>query len=202
MVVVLNQVCCPSFPMGVTKGSFFPERPIAGHSTSIEEPYPPQKRRCVDTNVFSDPSAHSNMGQPRETFGGVNANIAERALSRDCLIRLHRIPNKIYGTRAQTLHTSLLQLRKVRDSHELLSDAVRSSHHWGIERTLGGELTADCLTIMILEDRIQDISVTLWVGPHAGLNLSQIWSSSHRHKAILLARAISADNPRKVISGS
>lgn len=68
----------------------------------------------------------------------------------------------------------------------LLSDAVQTSHHWEMERTLE-EDTTDCLTTMIPEDRNQDISLTLWVGLEAGLRLNDIfnlrptWSSSHGH---------------------
>jgi len=55
----------------------------------------------------------------------------------------------------------------------LLSDAVQTSHHWEMERTLG-EDTTDCLTTMIPENRNQDISLTLWVGLEAGLRLNDI----------------------------
>lgn len=49
----------------------------------------------------------------------------------------------------------------------LLFDAVQTSHHWRMERSLG-EPTTDCLTTMIPEDPTQDISITLWVGPGTG----------------------------------
>jgi len=68
----------------------------------------------------------------------------------------------------------------------LLSDAVQTSHHWEMERTLGEEMT-DCLTTMIPKDQNQDISITLWVGLEAGLRLNDIfnlrptWSSSLGH---------------------
>lgn len=68
----------------------------------------------------------------------------------------------------------------------LLPDAVQTSHHWEMERTLG-EKTTDCLTTMIPQDRNQDIFITLWVGLEAGLRLNDIfnlrptWSSSHGH---------------------
>lgn len=68
----------------------------------------------------------------------------------------------------------------------LVSDAVQTSHHWEMERTLGEE-TTDCLTTMIPQDQNQDISITLWVGREAGLQLNNIfnlrptWSSSLGH---------------------
>ena len=46
----------------------------------------------------------------------------------------------------------------------LLSDAIQTSHHWRMERSLG-EPATDCLTTMIPKDPTQDTSVTLWVGP-------------------------------------
>jgi len=41
----------------------------------------------------------------------------------------------------------------------IVSDAVQTSHHWEMERTLGEE-TTDCLTTMIPEDQNQDVSIT------------------------------------------
>lgn len=70
-----------------------------------------------------------------------------------------------------------------------LSDAVQTSGHWKMERRLG-EITTDCLTTMIPEDRNQDISITLWVGPERGLqlkdifNLQKTWSSSRHHLSL------------------
>ncbi|MCJ1344894.1 hypothetical protein MMC31_003099 [Peltigera leucophlebia] len=49
----------------------------------------------------------------------------------------------------------------------LLSDAVKTSHNWKMERSLG-EPTTECLTTMIPRDPTQDISMTLWVGPETG----------------------------------
>lgn len=72
---------------------------------------------------------------------------------------------------------------------DLLTKAVQSSHHWELERTRG-EPTTDCLTTMIPEDKNQDVSITLWVGPDAGLmlnstfNLSESWSSSRGHLSL------------------
>lgn len=57
---------------------------------------------------------------------------------------------------------------------DLLSKAVHSSHHWAMERSRG-EPTTDCLTTMIPEDRDQDVSTTLWVGPKAGLLLNDMF---------------------------
>lgn len=58
---------------------------------------------------------------------------------------------------------------------DLLSKAVRSSRQWKIERRLG-ESTTDCLTTIIPEDTAQDISVTLWVGQEAGLQMNDTFS--------------------------
>ena len=65
---------------------------------------------------------------------------------------------------------------------DLLSNAVRSSYHWKMERSLG-EPTTDCLTTMIPEDTTQDSAITLWIGPETryhvikALNLQPTWSS-------------------------
>ena len=56
----------------------------------------------------------------------------------------------------------------------LLSDAVQTSHHWRMERSLG-EPTTDCLTTMIPKDPTQDISITLWVGPETGDQMINIF---------------------------
>jgi len=72
---------------------------------------------------------------------------------------------------------------------DLLSKALQSSHHWIMERRLG-EPTTDCVTTMIPEDRSQDVSITLWVGPEAGLllndmfSLRKTWSSSRGHLSL------------------
>lgn len=50
----------------------------------------------------------------------------------------------------------------------LVPDAVQTSHHWEMERTLEEE-TTDCLTTIVPQDQNQDISITLWVGREAGL---------------------------------
>ena len=68
----------------------------------------------------------------------------------------------------------------------LLSDAVQTSHHWNMERSLG-EPTTDCLTTMIPKDPTQDISITLWVGPERGDQMTNVfklgptWSSLPSH---------------------
>ncbi len=68
----------------------------------------------------------------------------------------------------------------------LLSDAVQTSHHWRMERSLE-EPTTDCLTTMIPKDPTQDISITLWVGPETGDQMTNIfmlrptWSSLPSH---------------------
>lgn len=65
---------------------------------------------------------------------------------------------------------------------DLLPDAIRTSHHWKLERSLG-EPTTDCLTEMIPKDPNQDTAVTLWIGPETryhmikALNLQPTWSS-------------------------
>lgn len=69
---------------------------------------------------------------------------------------------------------------------DLLADAVRTSRQWEIERSLG-ETTTNCLTIMVPENPAQDISITLWVGPEAGLNMNNLfnlvpkWTSLPNH---------------------
>lgn len=69
---------------------------------------------------------------------------------------------------------------------DLLSQAIQGSRQWHLERRLG-DLTTTCLTTMIPEDPTQDISVTLWVGQEAGLqmndtfNLVPKWISSPKH---------------------
>jgi hypothetical protein len=74
---------------------------------------------------------------------------------------------------------------------KLLSDAVQTSHHWEMERTLEEE-TTDCLTTMIPQGQNQDISITLWVGREVGLqmrdifNLRPTWSSSLGHLSLQL----------------
>lgn len=45
----------------------------------------------------------------------------------------------------------------------LLFDAVQTSHHWRMKRSLE-ESTTNCLTTMILKNSTQDIFITLWVG--------------------------------------
>lgn len=68
----------------------------------------------------------------------------------------------------------------------LLSDAVQTSHHWRMERSLG-EPTTDCLTTMVPKDPTQDISITLWVGAETGDQMTNVfklgptWSSLPSH---------------------
>nr|KMM66515.1 hypothetical protein CPAG_02854 [Coccidioides posadasii RMSCC 3488] len=69
---------------------------------------------------------------------------------------------------------------------DLLSDAVHISCQWDIERSLGKPMT-DCPTTLIPKDPTQDISITLWVGQEAGLqindtfNLVLKWTSLPTH---------------------
>jgi len=68
----------------------------------------------------------------------------------------------------------------------LIPDAIQSSRLWITERQ-AGEPRTECLTAMIPRDENADISITLWVGQQAGvqlldsLNLQPMWSSSHGH---------------------
>lgn len=73
-------------------------------------------------------------------------------------------------------------INKIQLLDGLVSDAMQTSHHWKLERSLG-EPTTDCLTTMTPIDPTQDMSITLWVGPESGvqmikvLNLGRTWSS-------------------------
>lgn len=72
---------------------------------------------------------------------------------------------------------------------DFIIDAIQSSRQWKTERD-AGELTTDCLTTMIPEDVNADISITLWVGQRAGLELLDVlklqptWSSLLGHLAL------------------
>ncbi|QKX63203.1 uncharacterized protein TRUGW13939_10372 [Talaromyces rugulosus] len=67
-----------------------------------------------------------------------------------------------------------------------VDNAMQSSHHWRAERE-AEEPTTECLTAMIPRDENADISITIWVGQTAGMELLEIlrlqptWSSSQGH---------------------
>jgi hypothetical protein len=69
---------------------------------------------------------------------------------------------------------------------KILFLAIQSSRHWKAERE-AGELATNCLTTMIPEDQNEDISITLWVGQRAGLQIRDLlelqptWSSLFGH---------------------
>lgn len=68
----------------------------------------------------------------------------------------------------------------------LVLNAIQSSRHWEDEREIG-EPTTNCVTTMIPENESEDISITLWVGQRAGLQLLEVmklqptWSSLLGH---------------------
>ncbi|EFW18096.1 predicted protein [Coccidioides posadasii str. Silveira] len=88
--------------------------------------------------------------------------------------------------RAERLHIFNTPRSQISLLGDLLSDAVHISRQWDIERSLG-KPTTDCLTTLIPKDPTQDISITLWVGQEAGLqinntfNLVPKWTSLPTH---------------------
>lgn len=72
---------------------------------------------------------------------------------------------------------------------DLIPNAVQTSHLWRTERA-AGEPRTDCLTTMIPRDENEDISITLWVGQQAGMELLNVlrlqptWSSSLGHLSL------------------
>ena len=134
--------------------------------------------------------------QPSNSVPGVGDGEAETA-------SLLAVQNRRESEVAFTKYRALLLMRSIEIQYmfskapigqilllgDLLSKALQSSHHWAMERRLR-ELTTDCVTTMIPKDRSQDVSITLWVGPEAGLllndmfSLRKTWSSSHGHLSL------------------
>uniref|UniRef100_A0A093UXX3 Uncharacterized protein n=1 Tax=Talaromyces marneffei PM1 TaxID=1077442 RepID=A0A093UXX3_TALMA len=67
-----------------------------------------------------------------------------------------------------------------------IPNAMQTSQLWRTER-VGLEPTTNCLTMMIPQDENADISITMWVGQQAGMELLKVlelqptWSSSLGH---------------------
>lgn len=77
-------------------------------------------------------------------------------------------------------------VRRIPLIKEHISNAIQTSRLWRTER-VALEPTTECLTTMIPEDENADISITMWVGQEAGIELLKVlelqptWSSSLGH---------------------
>jgi hypothetical protein len=66
---------------------------------------------------------------------------------------------------------------------KVIEEGIQTSNQWKVER-MRGDSTTDCLTTLIPEGENEDISITLWVGRRAGLqlldlfNLERTWSAA------------------------
>lgn len=69
---------------------------------------------------------------------------------------------------------------------DLVTNAIKGSHQWKMERE-AGDKTTDCFVTIIPEDKNADISITMRVGQRLGLQLLTLlqlrpmWSSSLGH---------------------